>query len=309
MNNTLNPLEWNGPQFLVLYALLLGLGGLIFASLKRRLHDSAMVDGPRLRLTAYQLAMLEGGPSRVIMALLASFYERGMIDCDPRTSTVGLIGEVTSATGPLEAAAIRELTHTRMVPRRLQTELSGRMAILKAELESLGCMVPDGDPRGMPSWFKLAAFLLFGFGVAKMVIGLSRDKPVLFLFILLCFSLALWICALMTKTNRTPFGNAVLNDAKQSYSRIRLCLANDPKVAADNSIVLPSLVALYGLSEMQTLGMGELAPLVRPLERPRAGSTGGDGGSSCSSCGSGDGGGDGGGCGGGGCGGCGGGGD
>ncbi len=148
----------------------------------------------------------------------------------------------------------------------------------------------------------LLVVALLGLGMAKIVVGVSRDKPVGFL-IMLCFILVLVAMQLFEGKsfrrpwgNRTRFGDRALTVMRDRHQR--------PTSVDDHDPQLPMLIALFGVQILAGSSLTDLRTLLMPTPSSAYADSGGGGdtgiGSGCSggsSCGGG----------GGGCGGCGGG--
>jgi uncharacterized protein (TIGR04222 family) len=135
----------------------------------------------------------------------------------------------------------------------------------------------------MRFWQTTPYLLLIVFGAIKVDVGLSRDKPVGFLTLLLILTAILALVRFLAVDRRTRGGIEVLADARARSDRLR---------RAPTPTETGMAVALFGTMVLAGSDMDGFHTM-------RSASSGGDGGSSSS-----DGGG--GGCGGGGCGGCGG---
>ena len=147
-------------------------------------------------------------------------------------------------------------------------------------------------------WIAALPFLvLIGIGVTKIIVGLERDKPVFFLFMLTMATAFVMLVRVGFVRRRTPHGEAVWQNLRASRKVMKSMLARSS--TDDLTGAMPMAVALLGSSAFATPGY---EPLKRSLGPRGDGSSSGCG-SGCSgggsSCGSG--------CGGGGCGGCGGG--
>jgi uncharacterized protein (TIGR04222 family) len=152
---------------------------------------------------------------------------------------------------------------------------------LDRELEAAGLLLPASERRRLNKPPLGAAALLGLFGVIKLVVGLSRDRPVGFLsisLVLLAFVTGIIMHYGAWATGR---GTAVLHEIAQRLARQR--------GRADGAEVVIMAVAVLGVSSLHSLGLSQLAESLTPPSSN--GGSGGDGGGS--------------GCGGGGCGGCG----
>jgi uncharacterized protein (TIGR04222 family) len=161
-------------------------------------------------------------------------------------------------------------------------------------------------------WATAAPWVIFGpsaatlgLGLAKIVVGLFRGKPVGFL-VMGCIGLAaLCLLAFARKPRRTRQGDAVVHWAwdrfRESDQQREWTSRRRTESTAQPTMVMPLAVALMGI---EALGGTSHEFLCSPIDWLRTGESGSGGGLGCGSSG---GGGGGGGC--GGCGGCGGGGD
>jgi uncharacterized protein (TIGR04222 family) len=149
--------------------------------------------------------------------------------------------------------------------------------------------------------FLVSAAILIGFGGTKLLLGISRDKPVAFLFILITISIiALFYIIKPHKVRFTALGRKFIASSSKRFEWLKM---NDSNALLEDDNLLYG-VALFGISAFIGSIYGKCLAEPRLLETYAHI----DQGSSCSgtSC---SGGGCGGGGGGGGCGGCGGGGD
>lgn len=168
---------------------------------------------------------------------------------------------------------------------------------IRAKLQILGLLMPKalaGLAIAAPLAVALAPILV---GLVKIMLGVSRDKPVVFLVAFCLVNLVLALILFAKAPSRTRFGSAHLQALRNESREWNHQSAATQIMPAEN---LMMGVALYGLG---SLADSTFSDFKRSVE-PRAGSSSCGGG-----CGSSDGGGDGDGGGGGGCGGCGGGGD
>ena len=153
--------------------------------------------------------------------------------------------------------------------------------------------------------------LMMLIGVAKVFIGLERERPVAFLVIALVMSLIVMCVVLSKIARRTPAGEAAWKQMAKPAMAPRL-KESEPTLPEAGHLAAMA-VALAGTSALAGAGY---EPLYQTVHRPQASSSSGCGSSGCGSsgcgasgCSGGAGDGGGGGDGGSGCGGCGGGGD
>ncbi len=152
---------------------------------------------------------------------------------------------------------------------------------LDAELLAAGLLLPAPERRRLNKLPLATAAALGLFGVIKLLVGLSRDRPVSFLVVSLVVLAFVTGLVMHLSAWATGRGAAVLHGLEERLAHQR--------GRADNSNVVIMAVAVLGVSSLHSLGLGQLAASLTPPSGSDS-SSGGDGGS---------------GCGGGGCGGCG----
>lgn len=273
----MNPLDFTAGPFLALYVAVAALAWLIAASISRNIGPGG---GTSASLSTIQMAYLAGGEGRLAHALLVSlltskaavllqkgrliFVDRSRLQAAPEHADVaplGLSGEMTR--------------------NEFQMRIQPMADAVRADLQRLG-LVPD--PSMLPS-YRLKILAVFAvpiiLGLAKVDVGLARDKPVGFLIALL-IATAVLALVYLTAPRLTRAGRDALEASRRQHARA---------ARAPVESELPLAVALTGLVVLSGTDYGDL--------HASEASGGGDGAA--------DGGGDGGGGCGGGCGGCGGG--
>lgn len=276
-----NPLNWHGTAFLILYGALLILALALAAIIPGRVrpagHGGAVTDED-------SLAFLSGHAPRMLEAAVARLLASGALVVQGGKRF--LRGDGTGGTGAIDRAllavpmpaswgaferAIRP--HVEPIERRL---IGNGLFLDKAEAWRIGLIAA------------LPLLMLFAFGAAKLMIGLSRDRPVGFLIAFLVVTLIAILCRIFAIDRRTERGTLALAEARVRHERLR---------RAPTTAETGTAVALFGTVVLAGSAFAMLHQMRAPSDSGASG--GGDGGSS---------GGDGGGCGGGGggCGGCGG---
>lgn len=298
-----NPFDFNGPEFLQFYTVLMVMITAAAATLRFMLRPGEnMSPGP---LDVNQIACLAGGVDGTIKAAVASLVDRGALEV-VRTSNVqtkDLWIRNHHGTPPdaneLEqriVTACNELSGCRFG--KLVEYAKPAAEKIRHRLEAWGLMVPS---EGVPAccWVP-AALMVVGLlvGITRLFIGLQRGRPVGFLMLLLLAFVAVAVFFFF-RPLRTRAGDEELKRLRRSRPDLRLAhkvSKKDPKRETDVALA----AAMFGLG---AVAYGELSPLNDAWKYrngpPSSGSSsGGCGTSGCS--------GGGGGCGGGGCGGCGG---
>jgi len=289
-----NPLEMRGSEFLTLYFWLTVLTvsvGIAIRLVFRQADDGSLLP----ELDAYEAATLALGTENAITLAVADLALNDAIVVEGVTNQQLLPSVGTPAKHPLPQSIFQ-----RIVAERNCSLLDARSrarpeaAKIAAHLENKD-LLESATSFAAVRW--LPVLLLGGvllLGLAKIAVGLSRDKPVLFL-VLLSVGVAIAIWKFYQIPFRTKRGDRALDQLKKHYQD------NGSELEADDETGYQLLgTSLFGLTSLAAAG-GLGAEIYGSLKATTKSSTW-----TGIGCGVGCGGGGGGGCGGGGCGGCGG---
>jgi uncharacterized protein (TIGR04222 family) len=148
--------------------------------------------------------------------------------------------------------------------------------------------MPDAARRAQRyRWFAVAAALLLGIALGKIVIAFGRGRHNVEFLIILAV-IALGVVWFLVRRPRTHLGNRMLKDLQRLFKALRQRAATIRPGAMTSDAML--LAAVFGISALPAAGFADFLRVYK-----KAASSGGGCGSSC---GSGCGGGGGGGCGG-----------
>ena len=288
----LNPLDWTGPAFLLLFLALM-VASTVFAAVWRRAAVETGRGEHAHDLDASAMAMLAGGEARVVERAVGELLTRGVARFDAasrRLSVDAVPADLDDSARDIAEALRRDgdvgtvLTRCRTVLDRLCGSLVQRGLWLDAEAASR-----------IARNSALAPGLVLALGIAKIGVGLSRERPVAMLVVLCMLLAAVTLAFALKRPSRSRSGDRVLAELTRRHARA---------MRAPRAGEWPIALALAGSSVLA----GTAYAAFHEYRHPQ-GSGGSDGGSSSSSdssdAGSDSGGGDS----GGGCGGCGGGGD
>jgi len=289
----MNLLDLPGPDFLGVYVMLLLAAAGVALFLRWWLRVPAEVATEGRDLPPYEAAYLAEGDQGVLRSALATLVHRGAIAVDATSRQLrpqetpkadlrrsGIEQKVFAAFGGA-SATIENLKNKVGFPE------------LRQKLQGLGWVLKPGALARVQlvSIVPLAVVLLLG--VAKILIGLDRNRPVEYLVILVLCAVAGTGALLLKLPLRTRAGDRVLSRLRGAMAALGTTAAHSVDMLAPEDLALA--VGLFGV---EALAQGPLAELGRALKPPRSASSGGCGSGGCG------GGGGGGGC-GGGCGGCG----
>ncbi|MBV8658630.1 MAG: TIGR04222 domain-containing membrane protein [Burkholderiales bacterium] len=290
-----NVLNLDGPHFLFFYFC----AWVAFALLARVASLlGGLADDSQSRLTAPQIdvferAYLGGGARRAVETALLKLILHEQLTVDDK-------GVITQVAPPgLEGRAFETQIWPLLKPgmryRDAVRQLAPRGERLKARLVDQRLVQSDETVARRRGAYTLIGTGLWLLGAAKVVVGLSRDRPVgILVFALIAIAV---VAGLMKLAGRKRIE---LTRAGRAFQRESRLSARD--IAEDRDLQL-NRFAVLGVTALIGTQWAYLTPYVTPANTGSSvGSSGGDGGGSCgggSSCGGG----------GGGCGGCGGGGD
>jgi uncharacterized protein (TIGR04222 family) len=298
-----------GPQFVWVYLGLLIVPLVVRGFLRsaaKRVPPRAAHGYDRYPLSVYHLAYLAGGPNRTVETVIAAMVERGRlrVNSGKKLKAVGV-----PPSDPLERAvwdASNDAIGSGTLGVQNWARSSDPMKALRADLERRGLVVPGTRFKRIGRavvWLYVAVLAV---GVARLVNGLSLDRPVGLLGGLLIVNLVVLVITGSRSSRHdlvlTPAGDRVLGQARAESGRTQHATSPSP-----GSWAMPlggvlvgaaGVVALGGLAMHPDRDLG-LALAPPPMSGGGGSSSGGDsGGSSCSSGSSCGGGGCGGGCGG-----------
>jgi uncharacterized protein (TIGR04222 family) len=286
---TWNPLDFTGTQFLWFYGALLAsaiFGGWALREILRNPDDGS----PFPELDAYEIAVLSEGERLAMQTALCEMIVSGQLAVNKADGRLSVVENQRPHGAPRLIQAIYDDLANRPEAMVADAYSAGQeeAARIGAKLESLGLLeTPESSraARWIPSLLVTAVFLL---GVAKIIVGAGRNKPVGFL-IFLCIAAILAVALFYKPIHRTSRGEHLLNRLKGKRRDLKAKRALFDRPPADVALG----IALFGISAMAVSGSGvaDLHGWITPKSAGGSGCSSGCGGS---------------GCGGGGCGGCGG---
>lgn len=290
-----NPFDLDGPQFLLLYAMLFAVALAMAFGLRAMLRGSA--ESKRTDpLDAYEAGCLAGGKRQAIRAAAASLVQQGAIEVRRQPKKflgLLLVGErhcfvagqsPPRGAAPVERAICKAAASRGCTRDRLERAASEQAAKLADRLEQDGLILP-ADAAAKATWGPALIMAgLAAIGAVKAVVGLSRHKPVLFLVfgIVAAIGAALFF---LTRSARTRAGDRLLDRLKREHATLR---RSDYSAASGADLALA--VGLFGPAILVGGSLDELryalgAPAPRQNSGGGCGGGCGGGGGGCGGCG------------------------
>ncbi len=291
----MNPIDLKGPDFLAFYIFLL-IAGSAFAALYRwYLRQPADEPGREsLNLSPYEVTYLAGGSALTCRAAIVRLVHDDVLHAETANRKICVCGELPPDANDIEGAVYRRAKSGISADNRTALSACAQREVrpIHSRLVSAGLVLsPSQDlvARILPA---VVVTCVLALGIAKICVGIYRDRPVGFL-VILCLVTA-WVAMAFCKSpHRTRRGDKAMAKLKQSNAALQYCLSRKNDFVSNQDLVLT--LGLFGIGVLAGSPLAEVGIAFSPPP-----GSGGDGGSGCSSGGCG-----GGGCGGGGCGGCG----
>lgn len=278
-----SPLDYSGGEFLSFYLKLL-LAAVVLSEILRRVMTPKTQ--PQAGLSAAEIALLDGGEERAIQVLEVEQIAEGHLSFDPATR---LLKDTSSARGhriASDLANLRQSMGSAAGPIRQRL-----LAPFIQKLQQRGLLL-EATQRTRIAWISLLPLLpLMALGVAKVNIGLTRGKPILFLVLLLIFTGFVLLVQYARRPRISAGCKAWLKRQRTQHARVR---------TAPTQQEWGKAVALFGLTAVSGTVLAEYVGWRQPVSSSSCSGTsssdssssdsGGDsGGSGCGGCGGGGG--------------------
>jgi uncharacterized protein (TIGR04222 family) len=291
-------LDWNGLDFLQFYATALALTT-VAACVARWIicAPGSPPPGAQPQVDTWDAAYLAGGPKRAVDTALASLIHAqevtisitgGFISLHPQSARPAAQGDFADTVYASIAEARSTVERMRSDARRLTAPMLERLR----ELGLIPTLLQGLTARLISALFPLT---LLALGVAKINIGLSRNRPVLFLVILCAATCGITLFFAARPCYRTWAGQRMLWAMRRQSGALKSSVSLAPDRLPETDIALA--VALFGPAVLTSGMLLRLREVILPPGRAWGGGSG-CGFSSCGGGGCGGGGGGGGGCGG-----------
>jgi|LakMenEpi03Aug12_release.lakeMendotaPanAssembly.Ray.scaffolds.fasta_scaffold285948_2 uncharacterized protein (TIGR04222 family) len=293
----MNEFDLMGPQFLSMYAPVTL--GTIFGAIV--LRYALKINGGEHKdteLSAYDTAYLSGGDRRVVDAAAAKLLVAQVFTAGIAPPSIKATGELPNNSDPVERSVMQAVkNHSISNVRDIYKYVTPISSAIRPKLIDAGLILSDARTAAIRTCCTLMILspILF-WGAPKLLLGMSRGKPVMLLALLLLVGLGAAFWFFCQTCIRTARGDAALAFLKDENRALEYSVRYG---SGSSSHELAMATGLFGTTILLTSPL--FAPMRPVFSSPIA--TGGSGFGSGSSCGSSCGGG---GCGGGGCGGCGG---
>lgn len=213
---------------IAIYAIILGIIGLIWASW---LRDSlCLPDGtPNQQtenLNLYEIAFLAGDSNRVIRTAITSLVQQGYAEIETsqflwRKQRKLIVKKmVASSCHPIEQAVAQEIIATDGRIEQILHKTKGATNMVCEHLQRLGLVMSSEQSFKAQVYPSLIFVFLLGLGIIKMLVGISRDKPIEFLIFCLLV-VAIYGGSFLTKPHRSRYGDHVLKNLVDRFKPLK----------------------------------------------------------------------------------------
>src|SRR5215475_11824628 len=301
----MNPFDLRGPEFLLFY-FCFSLAVIFAVAFLRRRAESG--PAPKIDLgDPYLIAYMRGGEHEALRVSVISLVDRGMLvmggeficRADQVTSDITslfrsdwranpLVRRADQITGdmgvrPIERAVLEKFS----LPGEAASVLNDKdlKPVLQAYQNDLerAALLPDSVTRVARLKRLLLGLMALGIvGVIKIQIGLSLNKPVGFLVLMMIVAMA--VAAAISFPRMTARGKAALKDITNLYSGLRMRIYSSSPGGA--SAELAMFAAVFGIAELSATPFGYAQTL---FPRATSGSSNESGSSDGGGCGGGSG--------------------
>jgi uncharacterized protein (TIGR04222 family) len=264
----MNPLDWQGPEFLSLYVPLL-IGGFLVALLIRHLLRLP-AGGPMYlskRTDPYEVAALDGRDT-LIEAVVGALFHRNALRLEGRRIATG--DALAADAAPVERSVFECAATGDMTLGALRRALIHDIENYRRRLSQKGLVLDEFRARPLrllPSLVYGAILLL---GVAKIFMGLSRDRPVMFLVLLVPLG-ALGLLVLGRRPWRTRLGDTTLKALREEHQALRTTATAGDSSGTLDGRELALAVGLFGPAMLVPLGYSHLRRTLHPTSSGSSG--------------------------------------
>jgi uncharacterized protein (TIGR04222 family) len=289
----MNPLDWPGPAFLGLYVVLLLAAVVVALYLHRSLRQpGGEPSEDDLDLSPYEVAFLAGGEVLTVNAALARLIQEKLLAVDSAKRRLTRCGAgQPGAVSELERSVLDEVSEeTGQTIAKVRHRAAWALGPIERRLRDLGSFVSEVQVWKVCLIPPLVILAVVLFGVLKIFVGVSRQRPVAVLEILCIMSGIVAMIFIFWPVRRSRRGDRVLALLKDANAALELSGRRRPDDLAGDDLVMA-----LGLFGMDVLAGGPLTELQTALRPPPnfsgdahcGGGCGGGGGcgSGCGGCG------------------------
>ena len=213
--------DLTGPEFLKVYWELFAAALLLALLLPHLLRFPYAETMYRTQLDPFEVAFLKGGRVAAIKAGIVALWHRGLLGIGKLSRTLIRNGDARAADlAPMEAFLLKEIGGTAQVDRIYKLTLPERV-LSEQKLRQAGLWLSPVHRECLRLLRLTPALMIFVIGIIKMGVGLSRGKPIGFLFLSSFMALAALVICFLRPVRRSWRGDAVLRALSAEHSALK----------------------------------------------------------------------------------------
>src|SRR5262245_24999142 len=205
----------SGSTFLTLY-LTLALCVLVFAIVRRSLVLRGRDDNRARDLSPSEVGYLANGPTGAVLTTLSTLHSAGSIRAE--RGQLSLAGPMPVGTDSLGQAVYNAAPGQSMKTLRTHTHVRQALDSLRGDLARRG-LVLDADERAQARLGGLLMLAVTGFGVARIVAGLSNNRAIGFISLMTALTFVAGLMLLQIPP-RTKAGSRMLSRLREIHSNL-----------------------------------------------------------------------------------------
>jgi len=185
-------------------------------------------------LNSFELAALRGGKNEVIRTAVFDLWHQDMIELKGEKRKT----KIKSISGKKPEGAVHKAIYQLTKTARKTSELFSDMGLnqyigiqlkpVDEKLEKLHLLRNDAQEKRARNIFRVTFAIIFGIGGMKLILGIMRGRPVIFLSILLIIFFFVWLKSLSPgKSRTTHLGKRYLKYVRDHFNWLKHSVKKD----------------------------------------------------------------------------------
>ena len=244
-----NIFDWRGPEFLAFYILFFPICFVIAFGVRWKLRVPAAGDSPRaIELDGYAAAYLNGGKVLTVNTAIANLVTQKALFVDTKNRRFYISQKTKpSSNSELENVIYSAAGSTNNTIGDLRSAAKPIVSLIAEDLKKRGLVVPDAAAQKAISIPLTITFAAIAVGGIKILVGISRDKPVGFLVVLCVLSAIATLFTLARRPLRSRYGDEVLECLQDRHARLRRVSRNASNIS---SAEFAMVIGLFGMDAL-----------------------------------------------------------
>ncbi|MDG2618080.1 TIGR04222 domain-containing membrane protein [Thermoleptolyngbya sichuanensis XZ-Cy5] len=265
-----NPLDLRGPEFLQFYLFVLGSTLLVAWALRRWLRQPGTVEGQSLPpLDPYEVAYLVGGADRAIDTAIVSMARLQPPAIVAQEGFLVPLVVPEPSQHPLERAILESMNGSKATVQSLRRDTARATETLRSRLQALGLALSPAQAAKARLYPALLLLLPLLLGIAKVLVGLSRGRPVGFLLMMIVVWLVV-IAIFQLPPLSSRYGERALQQIRATHQSAMTLRTRDLSAVQQTQLLF--LIALSGTTALRGKEFASLRAALSPVSSTGSGS-------------------------------------